>query len=165
MYGSIGQLGPLGQMIIFSIISIVFGRWFGVLGILCFLAGWYWIVYYPSVIRTMVFWVMCLMAGLFLLFITLLFGAHSPVVVNFVLFGVVSGKFWLWNVIQEQKYLWEYQERRESISKWEDFILYHAAVIWWICLTGIGFLEKGGRFSIEGKIITMDGLLQMFQNW
>lgn len=165
MYGSIGQLGPFGQMVIFSIISIMFGRWFGMLGILCFLAGWYGIAYYPSVIRTIVFWVMCLGAGISLLGITLFLGSHTSVAVNLIIFGLLSLKFWLWNVTQEKKYLWEYQQRREIISKWEDFILYDAAVIWWICLTCIGFLEKGGSFVMEGKVITMDSFLQFFMFW
>lgn len=162
MYRRLGRLGPLGQVILFSFISLVMGRGFGLLGILCFVAGWYCIRYYPPIVRTVIFWVMCFLAGVSLLGMTLFLGSHTPVVIDLVAFLLLSGEFWLWNIKQERKYPWDYQERRQVLSKWEDYILYLAGVTMWICLTCIGFLAKGGTFDMDGKVITMDIFLQFF---
>ncbi len=154
------RMSSLGEMILLGYISLAMGRWFGLLGIVCFVAGWYCIVYYPPVLRTVIFWTMCFVAGVSLLGMTLFLGSYTPIMFVFVVFFLLSVQFLLWSVVQAKKYPWDYQERRYIISTLEDFILYHAGAIMWICLACIGFLEKGGTFDMDGKVISMDTFLQ-----
>lgn len=157
------KTGPVGVFLIASYISVWTGRWFGVAGILCFLVGWYCIRYYPSAVRIGIFWSLCIVAGISLLLRILLLGSHESIIADVIIFFWVSMQYALWEVTQEEKYSWDHQERREVISKGEDFILFHAATIIWGHLTCIGFLHQGKVIEVEGLRITMETLLHMFE--
>lgn len=161
MNESIGQSNLLVEMILVGVLSPLIGGWFSFLWFWCFFLLWFCIKYYPSVVQTIVFWGTCLLGGIsFVVRIMCLGSLNIKVPINLYLFGVMTLVYFAWKEAMEKDFLWEYLERRERIAGWEDFILWHGAMTLGINLGLFVFFLRGGTATIQGKVISINEILQ-----